>query len=64
MINGKDLRFKGVVRGNDGICGASDDLFARKMMSAKGQGLVSDKILGFGGDGGRRRGRTKADEFM
>ncbi|KAI5853875.1 hypothetical protein BZA05DRAFT_444149 [Tricharina praecox] len=39
----------------------SDDLFAQKMMSAKGEGLVSDE---YGGSGRRRRGRKKADEFM
>ncbi|KAI5820274.1 hypothetical protein BZA77DRAFT_302010 [Pyronema omphalodes] len=40
----------------------SNDLFARKMMSAKGEGLMSDGMLGGGGK--RKRGRKKADEFM
>jgi len=42
--------------------GASDDLFAQKMMSAKGEGLVHDGYRS--GGGRRRRGRKKADEFM
>lgn len=39
----------------------SDDIFAQKMLSAKGERLVSD---GHGEGGRRRRGRKKADEFM
>lgn len=38
-----------------------DDLFAHKMMSSKGEGLMSDNMIG---GGRRRRGRKKADEFM
>jgi len=55
-----ELKIRGTAR--DGVTGSSDDLFAQKMMDAKGEGLVSDG-MGVGG-GRRRRGRKKADEWM
>jgi hypothetical protein len=56
-----ELKIRGTAR--DGVTGNGDDLFAQKMMNAKGEGLVSDG-MGVGSGGRRRRGRKKADEWM